>query len=132
MEVKEYIPEHYLQSVNEGDSRLIELDDNGFSNYGGPSFTIFVAPPDSQVIDVVGDNTSIENSSFGHVFIGLKGINPDGNENYNLISNNCIDFVSDFLEKSGANGIKLAETPKKNLKNKGDSKRIRYFINKIK
>ncbi|HEM8294365.1 TPA: hypothetical protein U2M59_004389 [Providencia stuartii] len=182
MEVKEYIPEHYLQSVNEGDSRLIELDDNGFSSYGGPSFTIFIAPPDSQYIDVVGDNTSIGDSSLGHVFIGLKGTNPesnqfesvsigfsagnsyltntdnisfddhnkyseassvtivgqgpifhndlnnffntynsiknnpDGNENYNLISNNCIDFVSDFLEKSGVNGIKLEETPKKNLK----------------
>ncbi|MEX6135140.1 hypothetical protein [Providencia hangzhouensis] len=182
MDVKEYIPEHYLQSVNEGDSRLFELDDNGFSNYGGPSFTIFVSPPDSQYIDVLGDNTNIGDSSFGHVFIGLKGTNPesnqfesvsigfsagnsfltntdnisfddqnkyseassltivgqgpvfdndlnnlfktynsiknnlDGNENYNLISNNCIDFVSDFLEKSGVNSIKLAGTPKKNLK----------------
>ncbi|BBV03195.1 hypothetical protein PROVRETT_09543 [Providencia rettgeri DSM 1131] len=80
MDVKEYIPEHYLQSVNEGDSRLFELDDNGFSNYGGPSFTIFVSPPDSQYIDVVGDNTNIGDSSFGHVFIGLKGTNPESNQ----------------------------------------------------
>ncbi|ENU1227228.1 hypothetical protein [Providencia rettgeri] len=80
MDVKEYIPEHYLQSVNEGDSRLFELDDNGFSSYGGPSFTIFVSPPDSQYIDVVGDNTNIGDSSFGHVFIGLKGTNPESNQ----------------------------------------------------
>lgn len=178
MEIKEYIPEHYLQGVNEGDSWLFELDGSGFSNYGEPSFTLFISPPDSQFIDVVGDNTNIDDSSFGHVFIGLKGINPesnqfesvsigfsaghsfltntdnisfddhnkypeassltiagqgpafyndldnlfntynsiknnpDGNGNYNLISNNGIDFVNDVLENSGVNGIKLVGTPK--------------------
>ncbi|MEX5861510.1 hypothetical protein AB6H29_06405 [Providencia hangzhouensis] len=48
--------------------------------------------------------------------------NLDGNENYNQISNNCIDFVSDFLEKSGVNSIKLAGTKEKFKENKGNSK----------
>ncbi|WP_353242797.1 hypothetical protein [Providencia sp.] len=177
-----YTPTHYLQTVNEGDTWLYELDGNGFTDYGGPSFTIFISPPKSQYIDVVGDNTNIGESSFGHVFIGLNGINPESNtfenvsigfssgssfltntdnisfddhnnypeassltiagqgeffsndmnnlfrtynsiknnkidnENYNLLSNNCIDFVNDFLEESGIKSIKLAGTPKMNLK----------------
>ena len=177
-----YIPQHYLQAVNEGDTRLFDLENSGFTDYGGSSFTIFVTPPKSQFIDVVGDNTNISESTFGHVFIGIKGINPKSNQyesvtigystgnsyltssdnisfndhnrypeassltiagqgpffhnditnlfnkynsikdnpsdnkNYNLLSNNCIDFVNDFLEESGIESIKLPNSPKEILK----------------
>ncbi|MEZ2759383.1 hypothetical protein ACBQ54_16900 [Providencia vermicola] len=68
-------------------------------------------------VTIVGQGPIFHNdlNNLFNTYNSIKN-NPDGNGNYNLISNNCIDFVSDFLEKSGVNGIKLEETPKKNLK----------------
>lgn len=177
-----YVPQHYLQVINEGDTKYFDLNSSGFTDYGGPSFTIFVAPPNSQFIDVVGDNANINESTFGHVFIGIKGINPQSNQyesvtvgysagnsyltnsdnisfddhnrypeassltiagqghffhndlnnlfnkynsmksnssdnkDYNLLSNNCIDFINDFLQESGIESIKLPNSPKEILK----------------
>lgn len=180
----DYVPEHYLQAVNEGDTQYFHLEDSNFTALDRPSFTIFVAPPGSKFIDMNAENVADGegNSRFGHVFMGIKGYNsgtrrfeavsigfgtgdsiltnednvsfndhlryPEassltitgmgtkfnedmGNlfylynqykkgdielDNYNLYSNNCIDFINDFLKDAEIEGVEVSGSPKSLLK----------------
>ncbi|MBS9541915.1 hypothetical protein Q4R42_05165 [Morganella morganii subsp. sibonii] len=153
-----------------------------------PEITLFVAPQGSEIYDINGELVS--NSTFGHTFIGIKGINPvtkqydiitvglstgeslktasdnlsfndhiyyrnastlsitsdnfkfhnDFNNlftvlhnyktgkskppNYNLLTNNCGQFVDDLLTDSNIDGINVSFFPDnlyENLENAADS-----------
>ncbi len=45
-----------------------------YSKYGHPEITIFVAPSGSKIHDEHGETD--QTSTFGHIFIGIRGWNP--------------------------------------------------------
>lgn len=159
-----------------------------YNSISQPEITLFVAPQGSEIHDINGD--LIGNSTFGHTFIGIKGINPvtkqydiitvglstgeslktasdnlsfndhiyyrnastlsiasdnfkfynDFNNlftvlhnyktgkikppNYNLLTNNCGQFVDDLLTDSNIDGINISFFPDNlydNLENAADS-----------
>ncbi|MEX6034912.1 hypothetical protein [Providencia hangzhouensis] len=89
-----------------GNSFLTNTDNISFDDHNKYS--------EASSLTIVGQGPVFDND-LNNLFKTYNSIknNLDGNENYNLISNNCIDFVSDFLEKSGVNSIKLAGTQRK-------------------
>ena len=76
------------------------------------SFNDHLRYPEASSITVIGNGPNFD-ENINSLFENYNKIKNEieKNESYNLFSNNCIDFVDDFLEKSNVKNIKISGSP---------------------
>ncbi|MEQ4669814.1 hypothetical protein [Providencia manganoxydans] len=81
------------------------------------SFNDHLRYPDASTLTILGRGGAFDNdlNNLFDIFNQFKSGDIDI-EDYDLISNNCVDFVRKFLDKAGVRGVRISGTPKGLLK----------------
>ena len=76
------------------------------------SFNDHLRYPEASSITVIGNGPNFD-ENISSLFENYNKIKNKtvSNESYNLLFNNCVDFVDDFLEKSNIKNIKISGSP---------------------